>query len=63
LGDNSGPTLTHALLPGSQATDGGTCVAGVETDQRGLSRPYGDDCDVGAYELHKTYVYLPLVLR
>jgi CSLREA domain-containing protein len=63
LRDNGGDTLTHALLPGSQAINGGSCVVGVETDQRGLSRPYGDDCDVGAYELHKTYVYLPLVLR
>ncbi|MEL7362439.1 MAG: right-handed parallel beta-helix repeat-containing protein, partial [Bacteroidota bacterium] len=37
LGDNGGPTLTHALLPGSPAIDiGGTCGP---TDQRGFDAP------------------------
>jgi CSLREA domain-containing protein len=62
LSDNGGDTLTHALLKGSPAIDGGACVAGVGTDQRGLSRPYGDDCDIGAFE-RQGYVYLPLVVR
>jgi hypothetical protein len=55
LGDNGGPTRTHALLPGSVAIDAaGDC--GLETDQRGLVRPRDGDgdgeamCDVGAYE-------------
>ena len=50
LEDNGGPTLTHALLPGSPAlgaADEALCVA---TDQRGVSRPQGDGCDIGAFE-------------
>ena len=50
LADNGGPTFTHALMPGSLAIDaaGGTCSA---TDQRGIIRPQGAGCDIGAYEL------------
>ena len=50
LADNGGPTLTHALLAGSpaiDAADDGVCPA---TDQRGVVRPQGMGCDVGAYE-------------
>jgi hypothetical protein len=50
LADNGGPTLTHALLAGSpaiDAADGAVCPA---TDQRGVARPQGAGCDVGAYE-------------
>jgi hypothetical protein len=51
LADNGGPTLTHALLEGNQAIDGseGPCLA---TDQRGVGRPVGGGCDVGAYEFN-----------
>jgi len=55
LRDNGGPTLTH--LPGSAAIDvieAGDCTdAGGELltkDQRGISRPQGPRCDVGAVE-------------
>ncbi|MDM8531707.1 putative Ig domain-containing protein [Anaerolineales bacterium HSG25] len=42
-------TGTHALLPGSPAIDtGGNCLA---NDQRGVVRPQGTGCDIGAYEL------------
>jgi predicted outer membrane repeat protein len=48
LADNGGPTLTRALLVGSPAIDqASSCPA---TDQRGVSRPVGVACDVGAYE-------------
>jgi hypothetical protein len=57
LEDNGGPTFTHALIVGSPAIDmgspavpgsGGTaCEA---TDQRGVARPVGTRCDVGAFE-------------
>jgi CSLREA domain-containing protein len=57
LGDNGGPTPTRALLAGSPAIDaanpaapgsgGGACEA---TDQRGVHRPGGSRCDVGAFE-------------
>ncbi|NIO68304.1 MAG: hypothetical protein GTN71_04430, partial [Anaerolineae bacterium] len=65
LADNGGDTLTHALLGGSPAIDKGTCVAGITTDQRGVTRPQGDDCDMGAYEYVQEgeAVYLPLIMR
>ena len=49
LADNGGPTLTHALLPGSSAIDAaGDC--GLENDQRGFARGDGA-CDSGSFEL------------
>jgi predicted outer membrane repeat protein len=49
LQDNGGGTATHALLAGSPAIDQASCGS-VNTDQRGLDRPAGDGCDLGAYE-------------
>jgi hypothetical protein len=55
LQDNGGATLTHALLPGSPAVDAGTCGgSAISTDQRGVARPQGVACDIGAYELVAT---------
>src|SRR5262249_51594673 len=57
LADNGGPTFTHALLPDSPASGtgspsapgrGGTACGA--TDQRGITRPVGARCDVGAFE-------------
>lgn len=57
LTDNGGPTQTHALGENSPAVDagspdapgsGGTACAA--TDQRGLFRPVGTRCDIGAVE-------------
>jgi hypothetical protein len=52
-----GTTETHALQPGSPAIDAGnpagcTDASGnpVTTDQRGVPRPQGLSCDIGAYE-------------
>ncbi len=55
LADNGGPTQTMALLPGSPAIDVGdntTCTTAPvsSVDQRGVARPFGTDCDLGAYE-------------
>ena len=52
LADNGGPTLTHALLAGSPAIDTASddCPPPI-TDQRGVTRPQGPACDIGAYEL------------
>lgn len=50
LADNGGPTLTHALLDGSPAIDAGDGAFCPATDQRGVARPQGPECDVGAYE-------------
>jgi uncharacterized repeat protein (TIGR01451 family) len=49
LADNGGGTPTHALQAGSPAIDAGTC-ANVVSDQRGVPRPQGLHCDIGAYE-------------
>ena len=52
LGDYGGPTPTHALLPGSPAIDQiAPLNCGLETDQRGVDRPQGETCDIGAYEV------------
>ena len=52
LQDNGGPTETHALLPGSPALDQIPVVdCEVSDDQRGVARPQGPACDVGAFEL------------
>ncbi len=49
LADNGGSTQTFALLPGSPAIDAGQS-AGCASDQRGLARPQGTACDIGAFE-------------
>jgi hypothetical protein len=58
LADNGGPTPTHALIWGSIAIDAGD-PAGCKdafgandllVDQRGLPRPDGAGCDIGAFE-------------
>ena len=58
LGDNGGPTETHALLPGSPAIDQvpvAQCRLGrlAGADQRGVARPQPADgaCDIGSFEL------------
>jgi len=53
-GGSGQPPWTHALLPGSPAIDRiplAFCHAnGISTDQRGVKRPQGAACDIGAYE-------------
>jgi predicted outer membrane repeat protein len=51
LADNGGPTLTHTLLPGSAAIDKAVASACPAVDQRGVTRPQGAGCDVGAVEV------------
>ncbi len=51
LRDNGGPTLTHALVPGSPAINAGSNPLGLATDQRGFSRLAGSFPDIGAYEV------------
>jgi hypothetical protein len=69
LADNGGPTQTHALLgatilhPPSPAIDAGTNTGCPATDQRGVPRPQGTHCDIGAFELRIYSIYLPLVSR
>ncbi|MGB3535700.1 MAG: choice-of-anchor Q domain-containing protein [Microcoleaceae cyanobacterium] len=54
LADNSGPTLTHALLPNSPATDAGSNPEGLTTDQRGEPRLERLSIDIGAFERANT---------
>src|SRR6266496_1604948 len=53
LASNGGPTQTQALQAASPAIDhGGTSANGCPpTDQRGVTRPQGPACDIGAFEL------------
>ncbi len=53
LQDNGGNTNTFALEATSPAVDAiASGAAGCSaTDQRGISRPQGSGCDIGAYEL------------
>ena len=50
LANNGGPTETRALLAGSLAIDAGEDAACPTTDQRGVARPQGPHCDIGAFE-------------
>jgi hypothetical protein len=44
-------TMTHDLPAGSAAVDSGTCILpGLAADQRGVARPQGVSCDIGAVE-------------
>ncbi len=58
LRDNGGPARTHALLSGSPARDAGRetgcrdhANSPIRTDARGVVRPQGSRCDIGAYEV------------
>ncbi len=48
--DNGGSVLTDALSPGSPAIDAGSNTNCPATDARGVTRPQGAVCDIGAYE-------------
>jgi len=50
LGNYGGPTLSVLLLAGSPAIDAGGDDACPVTDQRGVPRPAGAHCDMGAVE-------------
>jgi uncharacterized repeat protein (TIGR01451 family)/CSLREA domain-containing protein len=50
LADNGGPTQTRALLTGSPAIDAGNNATCALKDQRGVTRPHGSSCDIGAFE-------------
>lgn len=50
LADNGGFTRTQALLPASAAIDAGDDASCPAVDQRGLARPQGAHCDIGAVE-------------
>jgi hypothetical protein len=58
LANNGGPTQTRLPQTGSPLIDAiptGSCQAdgasGITADQRGVSRPQGPGCDIGAVEV------------
>jgi len=59
LQNNGGDTATHALVSGSPAMDASPNDAACSDppisglDQRGVSRPQGSACDIGAFELEQ----------
>jgi hypothetical protein len=63
LQDNGGGTATHALDPLSLARD--TAVSSIcpPDDQRGVSRPQHDGCDIGSYEYDGAAPPLPCTAR
>jgi len=55
LANNGGPTKTIALLKDSPAINAipkgeSGCATEITSDQRGVSRPQGSGCEIGAYE-------------
>jgi CSLREA domain-containing protein len=64
LGAMTGSPAYFPLKPGSPAIEGGnntTCNAAPVSglDQRGVVRPQGASCDIGAYEFVPTFVDVP----
>jgi hypothetical protein len=57
-----GMTATHAPLSDSPAIDAGDNVTCTLVDQRGVVRPQGLACDIGAVEVeHDAPLYLPMI--
>ncbi len=60
LRDNGGPTRTLALGADSAALDEIPARDCPSTDQRGVRRPRGQSCDIGAYEFAKPSITIVL---
>jgi hypothetical protein len=58
-----GSTWTHGLIKDSPAIDAGDPVNCLAVDQRGVARPIGLHCDIGAFEGTIWLVYLPIILK
>ena len=70
LGNYGGFTPTIPLLSGSSAIDAGDDTVSIcdsdpadNFDQRGVTRPQGVQCDIGAFEAEFFILFLPLILR
>ena len=62
LASNGGITRTFLPRHDSAAIDNGTGAGCPATDQRGLPRPQGAACDIGAVEVQPTDLIWPLAL-
>lgn len=63
-----GKTPVYGLLADSPAIDHipdgvNGCGTSYLTDQRGMTRPTGDGCDIGAFEFEEQIIYLPIVMK
>ncbi|MCB0115086.1 MAG: hypothetical protein KDD84_13385, partial [Caldilineaceae bacterium] len=70
LADNGGDTPTHLPADDSPALDQipagvNRCGESINSDQRGVTRPQGTGCDIGAVEMAvpQWAVFAPLVMR
>jgi hypothetical protein len=68
LRTNGGPTQTIALLPGSPAIDAipsgvNGCATTLTSDQRGVTRPAGSGCDIGAFEFVVTTLPIAIDIK
>jgi hypothetical protein len=64
LASNGGPTQTRLPQVGSPLLDAipaAACAPGVSTDQRGVTRPQGGSCDIGAVEVEVVTPAPPVV--
>ncbi|WP_428993621.1 choice-of-anchor Q domain-containing protein [Dokdonella fugitiva] len=49
--------MTHALAEGSPAMDAGDSEFCPPIDQRGVERPNGSGCDLGAFEIEQERLF------
>lgn len=63
LGNYGGFTQTIPLQAGSSAIDMGNDAVCPTTDQRGVTRPQGSHCDIGAYEVDVTAPFINSITR
>lgn len=61
LGGGSSTSPTHTPLAGSPAIDAGESTVCEPTDQRGVARPQGATCDIGAHEVQPTDIEITKV--
>lgn len=61
LQSHGGATATHALLPGNLAINAGSPDSCLAVDQRGMARPQGGRCDIGAFEA--LFSFMPVIAR
>lgn len=54
---------TLTFFANSPALDAGSSAQCPATDARGVTRPKGNGCDIGAYEFDNYRVYLPVIVR
>jgi hypothetical protein len=64
FGSYGGPAQTFALAQGSPAIDAADDTACPLTDERGVARPVGAHCDIGAFEYNDPHaikrLYMPI---